>query len=208
MTVTGIKVSSNAATIPADNAGSSKKRRRDRGELETQARTFGTDWKVGDRVMTWLHRHEGRLNELSHLVKDGWSWADIGRAMHIAGIAYRTGAPMTDVILRKKATEARSANDAKSARSQEAVGPLVSDGVTTPARQQAPVRSPPVRTSPPPTQAPIEAEEPEFKPASFIKYPRREPPETPPPQAPAIASPALPAEIDVAAVIARFISRK
>jgi hypothetical protein len=207
MTVTGIKVSSDAARIPADNAGSSKKRRRDHGELEAQARTFGTDWRVGDRVITWLHRHEGQLNELSHLVKDGWSWADIGRAMHIAGIAYRTGAPITDVILRKKATEARSANNAKSARSQEAAGPLMGDGETPPARQQAPVRSPSVRTLPPPTptQLAIEDEEPEFKPASFIKYPPREPPKAPPPLTPVIASPALPAEIDVAAVIARFI---
>jgi len=210
MTVIGIKVPSDAVRMPADNAGFSTKRRRDRGELEAQARTFGTDWQVGDRAMTWLHRHEGQLNELSHLVKDGWSWADIGRAMHIAGIAYRTGAPITDVILRKKATEARSANNAKGARSQEAAGPLIGGGETPPARQQAPVRSPSVRTlSPPtPTQPPIEDEEPEFKPASFIKYPPREPPETPPLPAPAIASPALPAKIDVAAVIARFISRK
>ena len=210
MTVIGIKVPSDAVRMPADNAGFSTKRRRDRGELEAQARTFGTDWQVGDRVMTWLHRHEGQLNELSHLVKDGWSWADIGRAMHIAGIAYRTGAPITDVILRKKATEARSANNAKGARSQEAADPLIGGGETPPARQQAPVRSPPVRTLPPPspTQLPIEVEEPEFKPASFIKYPPREPPETPPLPAPAIASPALPAKIDVAAVIARFISRK
>jgi len=210
MTVIGIKVPSDAVRMPADNAGFSTKRRRDRGELEAQARTFGTDWQVGDRVMTWLHRHEGQLNELSHLVKDGWSWADIGRAMHIAGIAYRTGAPITDVILRKKATEARSANNAKGARSQEAAGPLIGGGETPPARQQAPVRSPSVRTlSPPtPTQPPIEDEEPEFKPASFIKYPPRRPLEASPQSAPAIASPAPPVEIDVAAVIARFIGRK
>jgi hypothetical protein len=74
------------------------KRIRDRGELEEQARLFGQDWDAGDRVQTWLVRHEGKPGELGQMVKDGRSWTDIGRALHIGGITCRTGEPISAAV--------------------------------------------------------------------------------------------------------------
>jgi hypothetical protein len=130
--------------------GSPEKRPRHRDELEQQADTFGRDWRAGDRVMTWLNRHEGRAGELSRLVEDGWSWADIGRAMHLAGIAYRTGEPISAAILRKKASEARAIARAKNA---PPLGALPNT--------DAPV------SSPAETDVPTGDEEPEFRPATL-----------------------------------------
>ena len=70
------------------------------------AARFRTDWQVGDRIETWLRQH---VDELTAIVRDqGWSWNDIGRALHSAGIEYRTGRPWSAAILRKKAVVART----------------------------------------------------------------------------------------------------
>ncbi len=47
------------------------KRARDLDELDELAQRLGADWRPGDRVMTWLNRHEGRAGALSLLVEDG-----------------------------------------------------------------------------------------------------------------------------------------
>jgi hypothetical protein len=189
--------------------GSPEKRPRDRDELEEQAGIFGRDWRAGDRVMTWLNRREGRSGELSRLVDDGWSWADIGRAMHLAGITYRTGAPISAAILRKKASEARAAARAKSAPRQ---GKVLSDTgalEVPPVQQQVPPRPAPALVSLPPakTDVPIEDEELEFKPATLIRHSARKPPEALPlpKKEPA---PAPSPVIDVDAILARFTGRQ
>ncbi len=89
--------------------GCTPKRVRTPEEVEALSRTFSADWRPGDHVMTWLKRHEGKTQELSNLVRDGWSWTDVGRAMAVAGIHYRSGEAMSAPILRKKASEARAA---------------------------------------------------------------------------------------------------
>lgn len=185
--------------------GSPEKRPRHRDELEQQAGTFGRDWRAGDRVMTWLNRHEGRAGELSRLVEDGWSWADIGRAMHLAGITYRTGAPISAAILRKKASEARAAARTKSAPPWGAIPDT--DAPEPPVQQQAPPLPSPVSLAPAGTDFPIRDEEPEFKPATLVGHSGRKPPET----LPLTAKEPVPAPsptIDVYEVLARFTGRK
>ena len=182
--------------------GSPEKRPRHRDELEQQAGTFGRDWRAGDRVMTWLNRHEGRSGELSRLVEDGWSWTDIGRAMHLAGIAYRTGEPISAAILRKKASEARAVARAKSAPPPGAL-PNTDAPVVPPARQQAPPMS-----SPAETDVPTGDEEPEFRPATLrgwsgtkIVRGEKKPADAKAPDAQAPTN-------DAADVIARLLGRK
>jgi hypothetical protein len=87
--------------------GRTPKRVRSSDELADLSRVFGADWQAGDNVMTWIRRHEGTTRELSKLVKDGWSWADLGRALARAGITYRSGKPIASDILRNKAWKAR-----------------------------------------------------------------------------------------------------
>jgi hypothetical protein len=89
--------------------GCTPKRVRSSEEVEALARILPDDWRKGDQVLTWLKRHEGGTQVLSHLVRDGWSWDDVGRALAVAGIHYRSGEPISGAILRKKAFEARAA---------------------------------------------------------------------------------------------------
>ena len=187
--------------------GSPEKRPRHREELEQQADTFGRDWRAGDRVMTWLNRHEGRATELSRLVGDGWSWADIGRAMHLAGITYRTGAPISAAILRKKASEARAVARTKSAPLWGAMPNM--DAPEPPVQQEAPPLPSPGQVSLPPvgTYFTIGDEEPAFKPATLVGHSARKPLETLPlPAKEPVAAP-FPT-IDVDDVLARFTGRK
>ena len=189
--------------------GSPEKRPRHRDELEQQARIFGQDWCPGDRVMTWLNRHEGRSGELSRLVEDGWSWADIGRAMHLAGITYRTGESISAAILRKKASQARAGVRAKSARAPDKAPPTMDAPLVPPVQQQAPPLPSPSLVSLPPagTDFPTGDEEPAFKPATLIGHSGRKPTEALPlpKKAPV---PGRSPSIDVDAVLAKFTGRK
>ena len=176
--------------------------------MEEQAGFFKRDWRTGDRVITWLNRHEGRLGELSRLVVDGWTWVDVGRALHLAGIAYRTGEPISARILRKKASEARTAARAKTAQSLSPPDPQ-RYAPETPSGQEQAASPEPIAAALPlaGSEVPIENEEPEFKPATLTGHSRRKPPEAPPLPAKQ-SNPAASPEIDVASVLARFTSRK
>jgi hypothetical protein len=160
--------------------------------------------------MTWLNRREGRAGELSRLVTDGWSWIDIGRAMHLAGISYRTGFPLSADTLRKKASAARTAARTKSVQRPGNTTLNTDMPEASPVQKQAPSPPPPdYALLPPPSRNDIPAgdEEPTFKPASLIGHTERKPPEVLSlPAKPAVPAPTL--AIDVDAVLARFIGRK
>jgi len=96
-----------------------KKRRRTEAELEDAAGRFRETYVTGDPVMFWLRRVEGRSGALSALVREGWSWTDVGLAMARAGITYRTGKPLSATVLAAKAFEARQ-------REQKGVRPKAS----------------------------------------------------------------------------------
>lgn len=89
-------------------SGRPPKRKRTDAELNDLARVLGADWTQGDTVQTWIHKHEGKTRALSRMVEEGWLWQDIGRAMHLAGITYRTGQPIPPHTLRLKAYLSRS----------------------------------------------------------------------------------------------------
>jgi hypothetical protein len=89
-------------------AGKRTKRPRMQDELVGLAKRLGADWRPGDNVMTWIRRHEGATAELSQLVRDGWSWTDLGKALNLAGIRYQTGTAISGDVLRRKASKART----------------------------------------------------------------------------------------------------
>ena len=70
---------------PGRPKGRPPKRQRTQDELADLARRLGADWQPGDNVMTWIRRHEAADTELSRLVRDGWSWTDVGLALALAG---------------------------------------------------------------------------------------------------------------------------
>ena len=121
--------------------GALPKRERDHRELEALASLFHADWKPGDRVMTWINRHEGKAGELTRLIEDGWSWADLGRAMQLAGITYSTGEPLSAVVLRTKAYHSRvrmRAREAAGVPLPSALPTLLSPGQLPPAESCMP----------------------------------------------------------------------
>ena len=63
------------------------------------------------------------------MVRDGgWTWADIGRAMTLAGITYASGTPWTEALLNVKLAQARShlrTRDAKRASGDRHARPEV-----------------------------------------------------------------------------------
>jgi hypothetical protein len=128
-----------APTIPRSR-GRTPKRVRSTDELAALARSFGADWHPGDNVMTWIRRHEGGARELSTLVRDGWSWADIGRALALAGIVYRTGTPIAAGILSNKAWLARETarkHQAKEAAQLSAAMAALPKAASAPATSRA-----------------------------------------------------------------------
>jgi len=63
-------------------------------------------WTPADGIAPWLRRNGPRLRRM---VRDGgWTWADIGRAMTLAGITYGSGTPWTGALLNVKMAQARS----------------------------------------------------------------------------------------------------
>jgi hypothetical protein len=112
--------------------------------------------------MTWIRRHEATDSELSRLVRDGWSWDDVGRALAIAGIKYQTGPAISGDVLRRKAEKART--DERKRQAHDLLRRL-------PPQVQAP-SSATKKTADivPDSNAPesnIEDDEPEFRPASL-----------------------------------------
>ena len=183
------------------------KRIRDRDELEEQARLFGQDWHAGDRIQTWLNRHEGKLGELSQMVEDGWSWGDVGRAMHIAGITYRTGEPIAPDLLRRKAYRARVEARSKIVRLQAKALQDPGGSVRLPAQQQPGFRppQPTVALSPGEQASSVWDEEPEFKPISLLNWSGKLiTDEEKPPKKEPVPGP----KIDVDAVIRRLLGKE
>lgn len=86
--------------------GKLPKRVRSDAEVGTVAARLAGDWTPGDAVATWMRRHVEDLTRLIHV--EGWSWADVARALDTAGIAYRSGRPWTGFMLARKVAKFRA----------------------------------------------------------------------------------------------------
>lgn len=189
------------------------KRPRTHNELTELAQRLGADWRHGDNVMTWIRRHEASGEELSRLVRDGWSWADLGRALALVGIKYQTGPAIAGDVLRRKAGKARA--DERKRQANEALRRLPAAATVQPPVPSGPPR---LATSHLPAAAvsaavspssgitpPSEDDDPVFMPATLIRYGASEPSQTSPLPG---NEPAPAPLIDVDAVLARFTGRK
>ncbi len=68
-------------------------------EIAALAEQFRQSWSAGRIIRSWLRAHG---DELVRLVRqDDWAWVNLGRALSLAGIAYRTGKPWTGENLRR-----------------------------------------------------------------------------------------------------------
>jgi hypothetical protein len=99
-----------------------RKHARPDAQVERLAAQLRDRWTAADGIMPWLRRRLSLLTRLNQ--EDGWSWADIGRAMDAAGISYETGRPWTGFLLARKVGQARAQVRARKAkRAEEAEAP-------------------------------------------------------------------------------------
>jgi hypothetical protein len=96
-----------------------RKHARPDAQVERVAAQLRDRWTAADGIMPWLRR---RLPLLTRLNQDeGWSWADIGRALDAAGISYETGRPWTGFLLARKVGQARAQVRARKAKRLDGV---------------------------------------------------------------------------------------
>ncbi len=74
-------------------------------EITALAERFGQSWSEGQLIRPWLRAHGDELMDLVR--RDDWAWVNLGRALTLAGIAYRTGKPWTGENLRRAVTLAQ-----------------------------------------------------------------------------------------------------
>jgi hypothetical protein len=88
-------------------------------EIQELADQLRAGWSEGQFVRSWLRAH---AEELQALVRDhDWKWANVGKALNLAGIAYQTGNAWSGENLRRAVDLARKPTklDLRRARRQE-----------------------------------------------------------------------------------------
>jgi hypothetical protein len=121
-------------------------------EIETLAQEFRESWSEGQVIRSWLRQHSAQLRKLVR--EDDWSWANIGKALGAAGIAFKTGKPWTGENVR------RAVDLAMKPRKVRTAGPAVLAEPVVPSSQ---LPAPAVVLSSPPLATPRPPGEPEFK---------------------------------------------
>ncbi len=130
--------------VPSDN------------EIEALAARFRAIWAPGEVIRPWLRQH---AEMLLALVREGWSWAAIARALTRAGITYRTGRAWTADGLQSEAYRARKPlrgyvrkstqpTETDLARGSEGVPPAPAAGAILPTAAPAEPRFKPVSFRP------------------------------------------------------------
>lgn len=82
-----------------------RKRPRTDADVERLAAEFRERWTPAYGITPWLRKMGPRLHRMVR--DDAWAWADIGRAMTLAGITYESGKPWNGTLLMVKAAQAR-----------------------------------------------------------------------------------------------------
>jgi hypothetical protein len=118
-------------------------------DVEALAIKFREDWSEGQVIRSWLRRHG---EELRNLVRhEDWAWVNIGKALSLAGIQFRTGKSWTGENLRRAVDLAMKPKMVRVPKSQT---PATVSGPPLPAVSAA---------SPSSTLPPVPPGEPEFR---------------------------------------------
>ena len=168
-------------------------------DVERVAADLRTRWVPADGIAPWLRKNLPRLRRMAR--DDAWSWADIGRAMTLAGITYGSGKPWTGKMLTMKVAQAQN-----QLRQREAERPSREAPVPRPASPAVEMRGDPVDDTPQPVFSVAKPVEPALEPEFQIARPR-----SPIGAAPAPAAPTRPAvsrsAAEVDAQIAALLGR-
>jgi hypothetical protein len=75
------------------------KRDHRQADVEELAKKFREDWSEGEIIRSWLRRHSEELRGLVR--QEDWSWENIGKALSLAGIQFKTGKGWTGENVRR-----------------------------------------------------------------------------------------------------------
>ena len=148
-------------------------------EIAALAERFGQSWSEGQLIRPWLRAHGEELMDLVR--RDDWAWVNLGRALTLAGIAYRTGKPWTGENLRRAVVLAKK--PLKRAQRAQALRPAEEITVETLRGQRA-------EQAPSPLPEPPEPEFRIIRPTAVANLPPASPAPMPPPRR-AVARPDL-----------------
>ncbi len=109
-------------------------------DVEELAKKFREDWSEGEVIRSWLRRHG---EELRNLVRnEDWSWENIGKALSLAGIQFKTGKGWTGENVRRAVDLAMKPKKVRAGKAQTSPTPTAAPALST---SQLPV--PPPRPS-------------------------------------------------------------
>src|SRR3954451_10304651 len=91
-----------------------RKHPRPDAHVERLADLFRTRLVPADGIAPWLRKNLARLRRM--VDDEGWSWADLGRALTLAGITYDGGRPWTGKVLTVKVAQAQNQLRRRAAR--------------------------------------------------------------------------------------------
>jgi hypothetical protein len=113
-------------------------------EIEAMAEKFRESWSEGQVIRSWLRNHSAELRKLVR--EEDWSWTNVGKALSVAGIQFKTNKGWTGENVRRAVDLATKSKKARPEKAS-APGPSSSGPSFVPA-------------APPPSRP---AGEPEFK---------------------------------------------
>ena len=85
-------------------------------DVEELAKKFREDWSEGEVIRSWLRRHGEELRNLVR--KEDWSWENIGKALSLAGIQFKTGKGWTGENVRRAVDLAMKPKKVRAGKSQ------------------------------------------------------------------------------------------
>jgi hypothetical protein len=162
-----------------------RKHPRPDAHVERLAALFRTRWVPADGIAPWLRKNLPRLRRM--VDDEGWSWADLGRALTLAGITYDGGRPWTGKVLTVKVAQAQNQLRKRAARRAGELPPTrPSDQPVVPTARRAESGSQPTAAmpSPPDRRSPTLSAEPTHEPEFQVARPRTPLAAVPPPLAP------------------------
>lgn len=95
------------------------KRAHTEAEIETLAGKFRESWSEGQVIRSWLRNHSAELRKLVR--EEDWSWTNVGKALSLAGIQFKTNKGWTGENVRRAVD---LATKAKKVRAEKVPAPM------------------------------------------------------------------------------------
>jgi hypothetical protein len=97
------------------------KRAHTEAEIKALAEKFRESWSEGQVIRSWLRNHSAELRKLVR--EEDWSWTNVGKALSLAGIQFKTNKGWTGENVRRAVDLATKARRARAEKSSAPVPP-------------------------------------------------------------------------------------